>query len=73
MILFFIYFKDANPNLDICRILQFFEEYPTLEYPRTPDPDKNSKIMDLSDKDLDPDTLKLLGYSICSRPTRNSI
>ena len=52
-IIFFIYFKDPNLDLDICRILQLLEGYP-----RTPDSDKNSKIMDLSDyyPDPDPDT-----------------
>ena len=71
MILFFIYFKDPNPDPDIRRILQFLEGYPTSGYPRTPDPDKDCKIMDLPDKDPDPDTLKLLGYPIHLRPIIN--
>ena len=62
----FIYFKDPNPDPDIRRILQFLEGYPTSGYPKTPDPDKDSKIMDPPDKDSDPDTLKLLGYPIRS-------
>ena len=36
---------------------------------RTPDPDKDSKIMDPPDKDSDPDNLKLSGYPIRLRPT----
>ena len=71
MILFFIYFNDPNPDPDIRRILQFLEGYPTSGYPRTPDPDKDNKIMDPSDKDPDPDTLKLLGYPIRLRPIIN--
>ena len=55
MILFFIYFKDPNPDPDIRGILQFLEGYLTPGYPRTPDPDKDSKIMDPPDKDPDPD------------------
>ena len=72
MILFFIYFKDPNPDPDIRRILQFLEGYPTPGYPRTPDPDKDSKIMDPPDKDPDPDILILPGYPIRLRPTHNS-
>ena len=68
LILFFIYFKDPNPDPDIRRILQFLGGYPTPGYPRTPDPDKDSKIMDPPDKDPDPDTLKLPGYPIRPRP-----
>ncbi|WZZ60052.1 hypothetical protein YC2023_060159 [Brassica napus] len=63
--------NDPNPNPDIRRILQFLEGYPTPGYPRTPDPDKGSKIMDPPDKDPNPDTLKLPGYPICPRPTYN--
>ncbi|WZZ71589.1 hypothetical protein YC2023_082959 [Brassica napus] len=55
---------DPNPDPDIRWILQFLEGYPTSGYPRTLDPDKDSKIMDLLDKDLNPDTLKLPGYPI---------
>ena len=36
--------------MDIRRILQFLEGYPTPGYPRTPDPDNNNKIMDPPDK-----------------------
>ena len=71
MLIFYIYiniifylFKDPNPDLDIRRILQFLEGYPTPGYPRTPDLDKDSKIMDPPDKNPDPDTLKLSGYPI---------
>ena len=71
LILFFIYFKDPNPDPDIRWILQFLEGYPTPGYPRTPDPDKDSKIMDSLDKDPDLDTLKLPRYPIRSRPTIN--
>ncbi|KAF3538929.1 hypothetical protein F2Q69_00019435 [Brassica cretica] len=60
---------DPNPDPDIRRILQFLGGYPTPGYPRTPDPDKDSKIMDPPDKDPDPDTLKLPGYPIRPRPT----
>ncbi|KAF3514241.1 hypothetical protein F2Q69_00004106 [Brassica cretica] len=56
--------SDPNPDPDIRRILQFLEGYPTPGYPRTPDPDKDNKIMDPPDKDPDPDTLKLPGYPI---------
>ena len=70
MILFFIYFKDPNPDPDIRRILQFLEGYPTLRYPKTLDPDKDSKIMNPPDKD--PDNLKLLGYPIRPRPNINT-
>ncbi|KAF2582329.1 hypothetical protein F2Q68_00006897, partial [Brassica cretica] len=49
-------------------ILQFLEGYPTPGYPRTPDPDKDSKIMDPPDKNPDPDSLKLPGYPIHLRP-----
>ncbi|KAF2590831.1 hypothetical protein F2Q70_00038997 [Brassica cretica] len=59
---------DPNPDPDIRRILQFLEGYPTPGYPRTPDPDKDNKIMDPPDKDPDPDTLKLPGYPIRLRP-----
>ena len=76
LLIFYIYiniifylFKDPNPDLDIRRILQFLEGYPTPGYPRTPDPDKDSKIMDPPDKDPDPDTLKLPQYPIHPRPT----
>ncbi|KAF3540962.1 hypothetical protein F2Q69_00018998 [Brassica cretica] len=58
--------RDQNP--DIRRILQFLERYPTSGYPRTLDPDKDSKIMDPPDKDPDPNTLKLSGYPIRPRP-----
>ncbi|WZZ64525.1 hypothetical protein YC2023_075895 [Brassica napus] len=61
---------DPNPDPDIRRILQFLEGYPTPEYPRTPDPDKDSKIMDPPDKDPDPDTLKLPGYPIPTKFSR---
>ncbi|WZZ90612.1 hypothetical protein YC2023_119191 [Brassica napus] len=37
-------------------------------YPRTPDPDKDSKLMDPPDKDPDLDILKFFGYPICLRP-----
>ncbi|CAN6859385.1 unnamed protein product, partial [Brassica oleracea var. botrytis] len=63
---------DPNPDPDIRRILQFLEEYPTSGYPRTPDPDKDSKILDPPDKDPDLDTLKLPGYSIRLRPIINT-
>ncbi|WZZ47936.1 hypothetical protein YC2023_048043 [Brassica napus] len=63
---------DPNPDPDIRRILQFLEGYPTLGYPRTPDPDKDSKIMDPSDKDPDPDILKLSGYPIRPWPSNHS-
>ena len=51
---------------DIRRILQFLEGYPTPGYPRTPDPDKDSKIMDPPDKDPDPDirSVSSLPFSI---------
>ena len=68
-IIIFIYFKDLDPNPDIHQILQFLEGYSTSGYLRTPDPDKDSKIIDPLDKDPDPDTLKLLRYPICPRPT----
>ncbi|KAF3547063.1 hypothetical protein DY000_02005230 [Brassica cretica] len=45
------------------------DRYPTPGYPRTPDPDKDSKIMDPPDKDPDPDILKLPGYPIRPRPS----
>ncbi|KAH0858363.1 hypothetical protein HID58_086624 [Brassica napus] len=67
-----IYNMNPNPNPDIRRILQFLEEYPTSGYPRTPDPDKDSKIMDPPDKDPDLDTLKLPGYPIRLRPIINT-
>uniref|UniRef100_A0A0D3DTC1 CCHC-type domain-containing protein n=1 Tax=Brassica oleracea var. oleracea TaxID=109376 RepID=A0A0D3DTC1_BRAOL len=56
----------SKSDQDIRRILQFLEGYPTSGYPRTPDPDKDSKIMDPPDKDPDPDPdiLKLSGYLI---------
>ena len=57
-IIIFIYFKYLDPNPDIRRILHFLEGHYTPGYPRTPDPDKDNKIMDLSDKDPNPDTLK---------------
>ncbi|KAF8117281.1 hypothetical protein N665_0011s0006 [Sinapis alba] len=60
---------DPNPDPDIRRILQFLGGYPTPRYPRTPDPDKDSKIMDPPDKDPDPDTSKYPGYPIRSMPT----
>ncbi|KAF2536936.1 hypothetical protein F2Q68_00019584 [Brassica cretica] len=47
----------------------FNRRYPTPGYPRTLDPDKDSKIMDPPDKDPDPDTLKLSGYLILPRPS----
>ena len=56
------------PNPDIRQILQFLEGYPTPGYPRTPYPDKDSKIMDPPYKDQDPDTLKLSGYPIRLMP-----
>ena len=62
MNIIFIYFKDPNPDPDIRRILQFLERYP-----RTSDPDKDSKIMDPVDNDPDPDILKLFGYLIRPR------
>ncbi|WZZ86988.1 hypothetical protein YC2023_115567 [Brassica napus] len=66
----FKYFgSDPNSDPDIRRILQFLEGYPTPGYPRTPDPDKDNKIMDPSDKNPDLDTLKLSGYPIRPRPT----
>ena len=71
MILFFIYFIDPNPDPNIRRILQFLEGYLTSGYPRTPDPDKDSKIMDPPDKNPDPDTLKLPGYPIRPWPNDN--
>ena len=55
---------DPNPDPDII----ILEGYPTSGDPWTPDPDKNSKIMDPSNKNPYPDILKLLGYSI--RPKR---
>ena len=60
---------ESNLDPDIRRILQFLEGYLTLGYPRTPDPDKDSKIMDPRNKDLAPDTLKLPGYPIRPRPS----
>ncbi|WZZ69855.1 hypothetical protein YC2023_081225 [Brassica napus] len=59
--------KPVDPNLDlnIRRILQFLEGYP-----RTSNPDKDSKITDPPDKDLDPDTLKLSGYLIRPMPSK---
>ncbi|KAF3550254.1 hypothetical protein DY000_02010375 [Brassica cretica] len=60
--------QDRNPDSDICRVLQFLEGYPIPGYPRTPNPDKDSKIMDPPDKDPDSDNLKLPGYPIRIRP-----
>ena len=68
MNIIFIYFKDPNPDPDIRRILQFLERYLIPGYPRTSDPDKDSKIMDPADNNPDPDILKLLGYPIRLRP-----
>ncbi|WZZ87416.1 hypothetical protein YC2023_115995 [Brassica napus] len=62
---------DPNPDPDNRRILQFLEGYPTPGYPRIPNPDNDSKIMDTPDKDPDPDTLKLFGYPIRPMPSIN--
>ena len=67
LILFFIYFENLNSDSDIRRILQYLEGYLTLGYLRTPNSDKDNKIMDLLDKDPNPNPniLKYSIYPIC--------
>ena len=69
LLIFYIYIYIYIYINIILFILKFKSgsEYPSPEYPRTTDPDKDNKIIDPPNKDTD--TLKFSKYPIRSRPT----